>query len=161
MGRRILVVCTGNLCRSPMAAAFLRARLACDEARLGWRVDSAGIWVTESRPASPYAIAEMAQRGLDLSTHRSRPVTREAIAEADLILVMETHQAEALKAAFPACAPRIRLLSEMIGERFDVSDPYGGSREEYAVIADQLEALIAAGYGRIVALAESEICDEP
>ena len=151
----ILFVCTGNLCRSPMAAALLQARLSRDEARHDWQAGSAGVWTTDGRPASAYAIGEMAQRSIDLRAHRSRNVTRALMDEADLVLAMTQDHAEALTAAFPDQAHKVHLLSEVVGQRYDVSDPYGGSRLEYMYIAKELEGLIEAGYERIVALVES------
>lgn len=150
----LLVVCTGNLCRSPMAAALLRARLARDRARREWRVASAGIWAASGRPASAYAIEEMAKRGIGLNRHRAHPVTRELVAQAALVIVMTRGHAEALKAAYPEHARKVHLLSEMIGKTYDISDPYGGTRAEYAYIAKELEQLIDSGYERIVALVE-------
>jgi protein-tyrosine-phosphatase len=151
---KILIVCTGNLCRSPMAMALLQARLARDEARQGWEVESAGIWATEGRPASVHAVAEMAEREIDLQNHLARPVTRDMVAEANLVLVMTRSHAEALKTAFPDQAHKVYLLSEMIGREYDIYDPYGGSRIEYTYTAQELEDLIESGYERIVALVE-------
>jgi protein-tyrosine phosphatase len=137
-----------------MAEALLRTRLSHDEARQDWQVESAGTWATVGRPASAYAVEEMARRGLDLSRHCARPLTREMVAAADLVLVMERDHAEALRLAFADHAHKVHLLSEMIGKRYDIGDPYGGEPMEYACIARELEELIEAGYARIVALVE-------
>ena len=150
----VIFICTGNLCRSPMAEALLRARLACDEVRQGWQVGSAGVWAAEGRPASEHAIEEMTRRGLDLRAHRSRSVTRELVDEADLILAMTRGHVEALRAAFPAQVHKVHMLSEIIGTEYDVRDPYGGTRLEYAYTARELEQLIEDGYERIVVLVE-------
>jgi protein-tyrosine-phosphatase len=152
--KTILVVCTGNICRSPMAAGLLRARLEEDEERRDWDVVSVGTWASEDRPASAYAVAEMSERGIDVHTHRSRSVDAELMEKADLVLVMTRNHAEALSVAFPDQAHKVHLLSEMSGQTYDVTDPYGGTRLEYAYIAQELEQLIEAGYERIVSLVE-------
>jgi len=150
----VLFVCTGNLCRSPMAAAILRSRLARDPARRGWRVLSAGLWAEDGLEASSGAVMAMAERGLDLSGHRSRRVTGSVLQDADLILGMTHHHVEALRLAFPQAAGRVHLLAEMAGESYDVTDPYGLAPVEYRAAATGLVRLIEAGYRRIVALAE-------
>ena len=150
----ILVVCTGNLCRSPMAMELLRARLARDESRRDWRVESAGVWATDGEPASAHATDEMADRGLDLYTHCARGISRDMMARATLVLAMTQSHVESLRAAFPEQARKVHLFAEMVGQTYDVRDPYGGSRQEYAAVAEELERLIEDGYERIVALVE-------
>ena len=152
----ILVACTGNLCRSPMAAGLLRARLEEDGERSDWRVRSAGTWASEGRPASAYAVAEMDERGIDIHSHHSCSVNAELMEAADLVLVMTRNHAEALSVAFPDQAHKVHLLSEMVGQVYDISDPYGGTRLEYSYIAQELEQLIDEGYERIVSLAEED-----
>lgn len=149
----ILFVCHGNICRSPMAAALLRARLEADGRANEYRVLSAGTWVDEGRPASHYAQVVMAERGIDLRHHRAREVTPQLMEAADLVLVMTRTQREALRAEFPQAAPRIYLLSEMIGKTYDIADPYSGSLQDYAYCAEDLATVIDAGYERILALA--------
>jgi protein-tyrosine-phosphatase len=137
-----------------MAMALLQAKLACDEARRDWLVESAGIWASAGQPASMHAVEEMAERQIDLADHSARPVTGRLLAQADLVLVMTRNHAEALGTAFPNQAHKVHLLSEMIGKDYDIRDPYGSSRTEYECTARELEALIENGYERIVELVE-------
>ena len=84
----VLMICTGNICRSPMAEVLLQARLASDEARRHWQVGSAGVWTVDGEPASGHAVDEMEKRGIDMRGHRSRNVSLDMMIEADLVLVI-------------------------------------------------------------------------
>jgi protein-tyrosine-phosphatase len=148
----VLFVCTGNICRSPMAMALFRKKLA-EHGEQGWRVESAGTWAYEGQQASEGSVIAMSRRGLDLATHLSRRVDHEMLASFDLILTMERNHKEALRIEFPDLAERIMLLSEPAGGRADVRDPFGRNLQDYENTAMEIDHLLDRGYDQIVELA--------
>jgi protein-tyrosine phosphatase len=151
----ILLVCTGNLCRSPMAAGLLRQRLSEEGLDARHRVSSAGVWALDGRPASEHAITVMAERQIDITEHIAHTITAEDMAEADLILIMSREHGQIIRNTWPQYDWKIHRLSEMVGQRRDVVDPYGGPIEEYRACADILSDYIERGFGRILHLAEN------
>ena len=149
----VLFVCTANICRSPVAEALFADWLAKQGLPGDWEVTSAGTWAQPGLPASTYSRDVLAALGLDLSRHHARRVDREMLEKADVVLCMTRSQAEALQAEFPPLASRIRLLAEMAGSGYDISDPYGGPRRGYEDMAAELQHLVELGGARIVALA--------
>lgn len=147
----VLVVCTANVCRSPMAEALLRARVESEGET--WRIESAGTWALEGRPAANRTQQVLEERGIRLLNHLARTVTLEIMKEFNLILTMEQGHKEALKVEFPELAPRIYLISEMIGQRFDIKDPIQGPLSEFEDTALELERIIQQGFARIRILA--------
>jgi protein-tyrosine-phosphatase len=150
--KTVTFVCTGNVCRSPMAAGLFFDRLVREKAQRSVRVRSSGTWALEDQPASAYALQVMAERGLDIGAHRGRNLTKTAIEETDLILVMTLHHKEAILQDFPTAEGKVFLLSGMAGPAYDVQDPYGGSIVEYRSTANELADLIEKGYPRIMGL---------
>ncbi len=149
----ILIVCTANQCRSPLAAALLRQRLASHIPPLHWQVESAGTWARPAAPAAP-AMQRIAQEwGIDLTAHRAKEVDGPLLARQDLILVMEQGHKEALSLEFPSIASRIHLLSALAGHAYDVVDPIDRSLDDYRATALELDDLIARGLPRLLALA--------
>lgn len=139
--RRVLVVCTANQCRSPMAAALLR-RVADD--RLDVR--SAGTWAADGAPATADAVATMAERGLDIADHRSQSITRTLVDWADVVLTMTASHREAIAAEFPDASAKVRRLADVGGAGWDVADPIGAGRQAYRATANELERLVEACY---------------
>jgi protein-tyrosine phosphatase len=128
---RLVLLCTGNTCRSPMAAAAFREELGADAGRV--EIVSAGTAAVDGQPASAGARKAAAHAGLDLSAHRSRRATAGLVRDADLILVMEREHARAAE-ALGADPDRVHVLSEWPapGEPgLAVSDPFGGSPEAF------------------------------
>ena len=137
--RCVLLVCTGNTCRSPMAEHLLRHWLGPDS---DWDVDSAGVAAADGQPASDGAIQVMAERKGDLSGHHSHLLTRAHIDDADLIVVMTDGHRRAVLQRFPAAAPRLVLLNAFspVHPGEDVPDPFGMKADVYRVIRDEMDA---------------------
>jgi protein-tyrosine phosphatase len=143
----IVLVCTGNTCRSPMAEVLLKKRIAD---RLGCKTDqlddrgvvvmSAGISASPGCRSAAEAIQAMQERGLDLSQHESQPLSERIVRFADVIITMTRGHRDAILEAWPEAEPRIRLIS---GGRGDVSDPIGGPLDLYRRCAEQLDAYLA------------------
>ncbi len=149
---RILIVCTANICRSPVAAALLRDRFR-QRGLKDWLVGSAGTWAVAVRPASRHSVSVMSRHGHDITGHRAAMVDEHFLRDADLVLTMETGHAEALRSEFPAHAHKVHLLTEMIDRSYDVADPYGGPVEEYERMYESLSEIIDEGLDRIITLA--------
>ncbi len=140
----LLIVCTGNTCRSPMAEIMaqqiIAERLNCGLADLedrGVIVASAGTAAMEGGQAAPSAVEVMAAMGLDLSRHETRSMSERLVRHADVILTMTRGHRDAILARWPEAASRTHLLS---AADVDVCDPIGGPREEYRRCADQIKS---------------------
>ena len=141
MSHKIVFVCTGNTCRSPMAQA-LAAQIFAD-AGLVCEVSSAGVSAWNNQPASRHALEAMKEGGLCLLGHKSALVSREMVEDATVVLTMtRTHRA-VLLSDYPSAKEKIFLLSEYVGEGLDVADPFGGDLDVYRACAAQIKALLA------------------
>lgn len=149
----ILIVCTANICRSPVAAALIQDRLD-KSGRQNWTVSSAGTWAQERRGAARNSIELMKAYGFDITSHQARMIEESLLREADLILCMEIGHVEALRAEFPEQAHKIHLITEMIGRPYGVNDPYGGPMRGYEMMYETLVDVVDGGLERMIALAE-------
>ena len=125
----ILVVCTGNICRSPMAAGFLRAALERRFGALAPEVRSAGTLVRPGEPASVGAVFAAAELGVDLSAHRAVPLTPGLVREADVVLAMAAEHRDAVARLAPGAEAATFPLKEMI-RRLEALPPARGLRPD-------------------------------
>lgn len=134
---QILFVCTGNICRSPVAEYLLRHSLGPESK---WQVSSAGLFAGNWLPASPPAVEVLAERGIDLTPHRSRLVTKDIIDQATLIVVMTNEHLEELKRRFPEAQDRVYVLKSFCAARGnrDIPDPLGGTADLYREVCDEI-----------------------
>lgn len=117
-----------------------------------WIIESAGTWATKGRPAHAQMSLAGAEVGLDLGHHRSRNVEDLPLSIYDLILTMEQSQKEALQIEFPAARAAVYQLTEMVGLRYDIADPIGGSIEDFRQTVAELKRLLKFGLPQITKL---------
>jgi protein-tyrosine-phosphatase len=145
----LLIVCSANQCRSPMAEALFKALLVEKNVNEPWRVESAGTWANEGAPATQFARQVMRERGLDIEDHRSQPVTGALLEAFDLVLVMEERHRAFIQTEFPDHADKVHLFSAIVDREYDIEDPVFGTIETYRATVDEMVDLLERGYARI------------
>ncbi|MFM9953341.1 MAG: low molecular weight protein arginine phosphatase [Opitutaceae bacterium] len=137
----IIVVCTANICRSPMAAALLQHALAAQPEPLrSFKIISAGVAARAGDPVSENSVLALKKVGLDISKHTSRPLTQKMMDEASLVLGMtESHRAMIQLQAEPP-PKNLFLFREFLPQRGDkqIGDPFGGSLKLYESTRDEM-----------------------
>src|SRR3954470_5219558 len=138
--KTILFVCTGNICRSPMAEGLFRHAV---KGRNDFRVMSAGVGAVDGLPPSDHAVRALKELGIDIAKQRSHMLTAELVQQADYIFGMTHSHVDAITMLYPHAAEKTFLLREfdetLDSYENDISDPIGGSFEVYLACRDQIE----------------------
>lgn len=135
MFRNILVLCTGNICRSPYAAAYLKQQVP------SLVVTSAGLGALVGHGADRTGQQLAMARGIDLSAHEAQQVNRRLLSEADLVLVMEDAHLKKLFEKYPDTRGKTFKLARWLQDR-DITDPFQKSTTLFNLVLDDIEAAV-------------------
>ena len=138
MGLKLLFICTGNTCRSPIAEGLAREMFG-DLAQ----ISSAGMAAWEGEEISAHALEILKEQNVDLTNHRARRITEEFIADADWVITMTLAQEEGLKRLFPQYASKTRCLGNWGDHKRDIRDPWMGSLDIYRQTAKEISELLS------------------
>ena len=139
--KKLVFVCTGNTCRSPMAEGLLKTLLPNDS---GWDVSSAGVSAATGWPVSANAVEALQEKNIDISELTSRNLTPDLIAEADLLIPMTEGHRQAVLAAVPKSDGKVFLLKSFGIAKCatDIYDPVGQPLDVYRQVRDEIDAAL-------------------
>jgi len=146
MIKHILVVCVGNICRSPMAEQLLKSALRGQDE---YTVESAGLGAVVGHPADDFSLELMSGLGEDISGHRARQIHPDMVRDADLVLVMETGHKRAIDDADATARGKVYRLGEW--QDRDIDDPYRRPRAAFATALEQIQEGVASWAKKIKA----------
>lgn len=142
--KQILVVCVGNICRSPTAAHLLRVALKDSDCV----VESAGLGALEGKPIDAAALEILTEQGENPAPHEARQITAEMLAKADLILVMEKRHLQDIANAAPQVRGKTFLLGKWFGDA-EIPDPFRKDKKAFEHAYGLIDKSVTAWAGKI------------
>ena len=133
MFKNVMMVCIGNICRSPIAEALLKHQ----QPQL--KVFSSGLGALVGRPADPKSVALMKAKNIELNNHCAQQINTVLVSASDLILVMEQKHVDAIQAKFPEARGKVHLIGKWIGNQ-EVPDPYKKDEKAFSLAASLIES---------------------
>jgi len=143
--KNIIFICTGNICRSPMAEYLMKSHLPSAST---WQVSSAGLGAFDGAPPSEYGVKVMKEFGIDIRRHKSRRFDENMAKSSDLIVTMTRNQAEEIRSRHPFAAENVYVLKSFSPLRNhqdddDLIDPIGMSEDVYRAVRDQIDVALS------------------
>lgn len=146
MKMNVLIVCTGNTCRSPMGEGILKSMIKNGD---NINVLSAGVFAADGERASKNAVIALSDMNIDISGHVSHSVNSDVVDEADLILTMTNSHKSALLTMYPEAQGKTYTVCEYAGINGEIADPYGQSLDVYKSCAEMLYKVFEIVYEKI------------
>jgi len=128
----ILVVCIGNICRSPMGEGLLQEKLP------ETKITSAGLFAMVDYPADPHSINLMAEKGIDISSHLAQQIDEELVHNADLILTMEKRHNKLIQSKFLGTTGKVHLIGKWLDER-EIADPVNKDERAFRIAMENID----------------------
>lgn len=147
--KKVLFVCAGNQCRSPIAEGLFRKIIEDNKLTEHVYIDSGGVSAYDEAPPTKKACEVMRKKNIDITKKLSKLLDREIVGSSDIIITMEDKQKALIQSIYPEFKEKVFGLKELANECGDIEDPIGGSFEDYENCAREIENSLTKAKSKI------------